>query len=450
MPAYQPGSRPRAGANVISVCDVPRLTSSAMDGYALRAADAGQLPASPPAPWTAARRRRAARIFAGAKKVRQGADAVVQEQTEAGGRNCACAPRSRWRTSAAKAKTFGRAAWCCLPAHDSTPWASALLRRRVRPTWSCPAARAWRCSRRATSSSCPASRCRPAPSANSTAFAAWACLGPGLRGARPRHRARLDGCHPAPRCEAAAQADLIVTSGGVSVGEDHLRPRRMRAEGKLTLSGPGAQARQTLRLRQVGGSWYVGLPGSPVSSLVTFLLLVRPAVLKPGTTQLSAPQLPTGLPAGFDWPRNYAPRVHPRAHRRRRSPGALRQPKLRRAQLGRLGRWRRPRAQHAHGRHDGALHSRSRAAGVSIWCSSSSSPVCARAAGRGRNRCSFPLAAPSAKRVTRCWPKGEPAASGPGGSSRPCAPRSTKRCAAEAAIPRDGDELAFFPPVTGG
>ena len=100
--------------------------------------------------------------------------------------------------------------------------------------------------------------------------------------------------------EAAAQADLIITSGGVSVGEeDHLRPA-VQAEGALDLWQIAIKPGKPLAFGRVGGAWFIGLPGNPVSSLVTFALLVRPVILRlQGATKLQ----PRGfmLRADFDW-----------------------------------------------------------------------------------------------------------------------------------------------------
>jgi molybdopterin molybdotransferase len=107
--------------------------------------------------------------------------------------------------------------------------------------------------------------------------------------------------------EAAAGHDLIVTSGGVSVGEeDHLKPAAM-AEGRLEhwqlAIKPGKPlAFGAIRRGDGSEALLLGLPGNPVSSFVTWLLAVREV--------LAALQgLPAGLPrplpmvAGFDWPR---------------------------------------------------------------------------------------------------------------------------------------------------
>ena len=107
--------------------------------------------------------------------------------------------------------------------------------------------------------------------------------------------------------EAAQGNDLIVTSGGVSVGEeDHLRPS-VQAEGHLELwqvaMKPGKPlAFGAVRRPDGTSAWFVGLPGNPVSSLITFALAVRPLLLKlQGATALAPQALP--LRADFDWPK---------------------------------------------------------------------------------------------------------------------------------------------------
>lgn len=127
---------------------------------------------------------------------------------------------------------------------------------------------------------------------------------------------------------AAESHDLIVTSGGVSVGEeDHVKPA-VQQLGCLDLwqiaIKPGKPFAHGWIARQgqagavaasgdaAGRCHFVGLPGNPVSSFVTFLLLVRPFLLRlQGITagQGATPSGPDGLPpalalpAHFDWPR---------------------------------------------------------------------------------------------------------------------------------------------------
>jgi molybdopterin molybdotransferase len=84
---------------------------------------------------------------------------------------------------------------------------------------------------------------------------------------------------------AAESHDLIVTSGGVSVGEeDHVKPA-VEAEGQLSLWKIAIKPGKPLafgHIGKVGGgeTAFIGLPGNPVSCFVTFLLFLRPYVLK--------------------------------------------------------------------------------------------------------------------------------------------------------------------------
>jgi molybdopterin molybdotransferase len=83
---------------------------------------------------------------------------------------------------------------------------------------------------------------------------------------------------------AAEGHDLILTSGGVSVGEeDHIKPA-VQALGELNLwqiaIKPGKPFAYGKVNNAVGAAHFIGLPGNPVSSFVTFLLLVRPFLLK--------------------------------------------------------------------------------------------------------------------------------------------------------------------------
>jgi molybdopterin molybdotransferase len=113
---------------------------------------------------------------------------------------------------------------------------------------------------------------------------------------------RLDATREALR-RAAQGCDLILTCGGVSVGEeDHLRPA-VQAEGRLDLWQIAIKPGKPLAFGKVGGSaWFIGLPGNPVSAFVTFLLAVRPVLLRLQGARDLAPRHMM-LPAGFDWPR---------------------------------------------------------------------------------------------------------------------------------------------------
>ena len=129
---------------------------------------------------------------------------------------------------------------------------------------------------------------------------------------------------------AAAGNDLIISSGGVSVGEeDHLRPA-VQAEGELAMwkvaikpGKPLAYGRVhrrdtasstllaaaalggvplTVPRGEAGEAHFIGLPGNPVSAFVTFLLFVRPFVLRMLGVQQAMPRWVTAQ-AAFDWPK---------------------------------------------------------------------------------------------------------------------------------------------------
>jgi molybdopterin molybdotransferase len=108
--------------------------------------------------------------------------------------------------------------------------------------------------------------------------------------------------------KASRDHDLIITSGGVSVGEeDHIKPA-VTAEGRLDLWQIAIKPGKPLAFGAVrksntpedGEAWFIGLPGNPVSSFVTFLLFVRPFILKLQGRDASFPQC-YPMRADFDW-----------------------------------------------------------------------------------------------------------------------------------------------------
>jgi molybdopterin molybdotransferase len=102
--------------------------------------------------------------------------------------------------------------------------------------------------------------------------------------------------------EASAAHDVILTSGGVSVGEeDHIKPA-VQSLGSLDLLQIAIKPGKPFAHGKVGSAHFIGLPGNPVSSFVTFLLLVRPFLLRLQGVADVAP-LAASLRADFDWPR---------------------------------------------------------------------------------------------------------------------------------------------------
>jgi molybdopterin molybdotransferase len=101
---------------------------------------------------------------------------------------------------------------------------------------------------------------------------------------------------------AADQADLVLASGGVSVGdEDHVRPAVERL-GSLDLWRVAMRPGKPLAFGHIGDTPFIGSPGNPVSLFVTFCLFARPFILR--MQGVAGDLRPLHLPvrAGFDWP----------------------------------------------------------------------------------------------------------------------------------------------------
>ncbi len=303
--------------SVHSTLDVPPADNTAMDGYALRAADVPApgtvLPVSQRIPagsvGGALQPGTAARIFTGAQ-VPSGADAVVmQEQCELldGGVRVDTVPISgQWIRRGGEDVRCGDVV---LPAGTRlTPQALGLA-----ATVGAAALTVARRPRVALFSTgdelaMPGEPLKPGAIYNSNRFTLRAAIqGLGCDctdlGIVPD---RLDATREALR-RAAEGCDLIVTSGGVSVGEeDHLRPA-VQAEGGIELWQIAIKPGKPLAfgsVRRVDGSMahIIGLPGNPVSSFITFLLMVRPVLLRlQGATTLEPRR--TAMRAEFAWPR---------------------------------------------------------------------------------------------------------------------------------------------------
>jgi molybdopterin molybdotransferase len=141
---------------------------------------------------------------------------------------------------------------------------------------------------------------------------------------------------------AAEGNDLIITSGGVSVGEeDHIRrPSRRR------VGWTSGRSRSSRASRWPSGRWptapaaafFLGLPGNPVSSFVTFLLFVRPFILRlQGVADVTPRRLP--LRADFDLPRGDAATNSCARASTTRRPRPVPEPEFGRADVHRVGRW---------------------------------------------------------------------------------------------------------------
>jgi molybdopterin molybdotransferase len=100
--------------------------------------------------------------------------------------------------------------------------------------------------------------------------------------------------------KAGALHDLVITSGGVSVGEeDHVKPA-VEAEGELTMWNVAVKPGKPLAFGKVGTADFVGLPGNPVSTFVTFHMLIRPFIRKCQGASRLLPEVHVKV-AGFEW-----------------------------------------------------------------------------------------------------------------------------------------------------
>jgi molybdopterin molybdotransferase len=103
---------------------------------------------------------------------------------------------------------------------------------------------------------------------------------------------------------AAARHDLIVSSGGVSVGEEDHVKAAVAAEGRIDLWRVAMRPGRPLALGRIGQTstacWFIGLPGNPVSAFVTFVVLARHLVARLQGRR-AAPPRPYPLEAGFAW-----------------------------------------------------------------------------------------------------------------------------------------------------
>ncbi|MGE5466733.1 MAG: gephyrin-like molybdotransferase Glp [Ignavibacteria bacterium] len=112
--------------------------------------------------------------------------------------------------------------------------------------------------------------------------------------------------------KAGALHDLVLTTGGVSVGEeDHVKPA-VAAEGELSIWNIAVKPGKPLAFGKVGNADFIGLPGNPVSVFASFSMLVRPFIAK---CQGAAPRVPRALAlqADFDWKKPAARREFLRA-----------------------------------------------------------------------------------------------------------------------------------------
>ena len=303
-----------------STVAVPPLDNSAMDGYAVRLADITALgvclPVSQRIPagtvGTALQPGTAARIFTGAP-VPAGADAVVmQELCEHGEGGVVINYMPRMNENIRRAgEDISVGATILQPGQKLRPQDVALAASAGLPEL--PVYRRVRVGIFFTGDELvqPGEPLPPGAIYNSNRYALRSLLeGMGCEvrdlGTVPD---RLDATRDALR-RAAADNDLIITSGGVSVGEeDHVKPA-VEAEGSLDMWKIAIKPGKPLAFGDVrrstdhggGNAWFIGLPGNPVAAMVTFMVMVRPFIQRFQGIADVTPRI-FAMRADFDWPR---------------------------------------------------------------------------------------------------------------------------------------------------
>ncbi|MFB9266368.1 gephyrin-like molybdotransferase Glp [Bradyrhizobium erythrophlei] len=122
--------------------------------------------------------------------------------------------------------------------------------------------------------------------------------------------------------KAAGAHDLIVTSGGVSTGEEDHVKAGVEAVGKLVLWRMAIKPGRPVAMGVIEGTPFIGLPGNPVASFVTFVHVVRPTVLAlMGARQ--EPFIPMPVRAAFTYKKKIARREYVRVTLRKAAGGAL-------------------------------------------------------------------------------------------------------------------------------
>lgn len=122
--------------------------------------------------------------------------------------------------------------------------------------------------------------------------------------------------------EAASNHDLILTSGGVSTGEEDHVKAAVEGVGTLVLWRMAIKPGRPVAMGIIDGTPFIGLPGNPVASFVTFTYVVRPTVLAlAGTTQKML--VPTRVRASFAYTKKSGRREYVRVSLREGADGVL-------------------------------------------------------------------------------------------------------------------------------
>jgi len=122
--------------------------------------------------------------------------------------------------------------------------------------------------------------------------------------------------------DAARSHDLILSSGGVSTGEGDCVKAAVESTGTLVFWRIAMKPGRPVAMGVIDGTPFIGLPGNPVASFVTFAKVARPAILALAGAQWSAPS-PIRVRAQFAHRKKPARREYVRVHLRRAEDGTL-------------------------------------------------------------------------------------------------------------------------------
>lgn len=283
---------------VISSIDVPPADNSAMDGYALRASEAGQpltvnqrIPAG--VVGTALAEGTAARIFTGAA-IPAGADTVVMQEicTELAGVVTVSGPVSAGQNVRPRGQDIVAGEAVLAKGRVLRPQDLGLL-----ASIGCARVNVYRPLRVAVLSTGdelidPGSGELPGGAIyNSNRYTLAGLLRTinmefvdcGIVADNPEVTARA-------LLDAAERADCVITTGGVSVGEEDHVKNQVERLGRLDLWKLAIKPGKPLAFGSIGDTPFIGLPGNPTSVFVTFCLIARPFLLQ--MQGVSEPELP--------------------------------------------------------------------------------------------------------------------------------------------------------------
>ena len=135
--------------------------------------------------------------------------------------------------------------------------------------------------------------------------------------------------------QVAGAHDLILTTGGVSTGEEDHVKAAVESVGSLVLWRMAIKPGRPVAMGIIGGTPFIGLPGNPVASFVTFVHVVRPTVLALAGA-MQQPVVPMPVRAAFAYKKKIARREYVRVSLRRATDGALEATKFPREGAGLL------------------------------------------------------------------------------------------------------------------